>query len=381
MLTLSLLALTLAAFPATMVALNLAALREPAPVAPRVALPCDLLVSILIPARNEEANIGDALAAALAQVGARIEVLVGDDASTDRTPEIVGAVACHDPRARIIAVPPLPDGWAGKVHACHRLAEAARGRYLLFVDADVRLARDAAARLAGHASATGAALVSGVPRQVMPTLGELLTVPAINLMLLGYLPIPLLRARPHDPALGAACGQLVLVEAGAYRAAGGHAAIPASFHDGLHLPRLLRRAGFTTDLVAGWGLATCRMYRGFPDAWAGFAKNARDGMARPAALPVWTLLLAGGHLLAPLLVVAALAGTGPVQPVWPAGLALLLSLGARAAITVATRESPWTIPLHPATVAVALAIQWQALLGGRARTATWKGRAAPGGAR
>ncbi|GJE03042.1 glycosyltransferase [Methylobacterium isbiliense] len=362
MTTLALIALVLALIPAALAAGNLLALRAPRPAAG------DDLVSILIPARNEAANLPETLGAALASRGVPIEVIVANDHSTDDTPGIVAALAARDPRLRLIAVPPLPQGWTGKNHACHVLAQAARGRHLLFIDADVRLGPDAAAALAVAAGRRGTALLSGVPRQITGSLGEGLTVPMINLLLLGYLPIPLARRVPH-PALGAACGQLVLIEGEAYRATGGHAAVRASLHDGVQLPRLFRRAGLRTDLVDGAPLAACRMYASFGQAWAGFSKNAHEGMATPRALPVWTLLLFGGHLLPWLLV---LAGETAGLP------ALLATMATRAAVTVKAREAWWTIPLHPLAVATTLALQWNALLRPRqAGAATWKGRTYP----
>ena len=175
--------LLLATFPATMAVANLFLVRRaqgaPAPGA---------LVSILIPARNEAANIAACLDAALAATGVAVEVVVMDDGSTDRTAEIVRAYAARDARVRLENAPPLPPGWTGKVHACARLAEAARGTHLLFIDADVRLAADAPARMAGHAAASGAGMVTGVPRQVIGSLGEALTVPMINFLLFCYLP-------------------------------------------------------------------------------------------------------------------------------------------------------------------------------------------------
>jgi hypothetical protein len=203
-------------------------------------------------------------------------------------------------------------------------------------------------------------------------LGEALTVPMINFLLLGYLPIGLMRQRPHDPGLGAACGQMVLVEREAYFSAGGHAAIRGLLHDGIQLARVFRRKGIRTDLVAGGTLASCRMYSGFGEAWAGFVKNAHEGMATTKALPVWTVLLVGGHVL-PVLLVGASA-FGAASPALPLA-ALALSLGARAAITAATREPLATIPLHPFAVLVTLAIQWSALIRvRRRRPSDWKGR-------
>jgi hypothetical protein len=205
----------------------------------------------------------------------------------------------------------------------------------------------------------------------MMSLGELLTVPSINLLLLGYLPMGFMRLS-RDPGLGAACGQLMLVEREAYRSSGGHAAIRSLIHDGIQLARLFRRKGFMTDLVPGERLASCRMYKSFDEAWSGFAKNAHEGMATPAGLPVWTVLLLGGHVLP--------FGLLAVAPTLPVLLAALLSLGTRAVVTLTARENLLSIPLHPFTTLAGLAIQWSVLLRiGRSRRAGWKGRFYPVG--
>ncbi|NOG72113.1 glycosyltransferase family 2 protein [Roseicella sp. DB1501] len=355
-----LISLGLAALPAALGAHNL--WRLPRPRAEGAAG----LVSILIPARDEAANIEACLDAALASRGVAIEVVVMDDGSTDGTPEIVRRRAAADPRLRLLAAPPLPPGWTGKVHACARLAEAARGDWLLFLDADVRLAPEAAAALAAHAARHRLAMASAVPRQRIGSLGEALTVPAINFLLLGYLPGGG-RAETRQPGLAAACGQLLLCEARAYAAVGGHGAVRGVLHEGLALARRFRAAGHRTEVVDGAPLAECRMYRGFAECWAGFLKNAREGMATPLGLPVWTVMLGGAHLW-----------PWALLPAWPAALALLLGFGLRIAVTRRAREPWWTVPLHPATMLVALAIQYWAL--GRwllGRPAGWKGRAYP----
>lgn len=371
-LALALVALAFALLPAILACANLIALRTPEPGPGR-----DGLVSILIPARNEAEAIAGTVRAALASTGIAVEVLVGDDHSTDATAGIVRALAETDPRVRLVPVPTLAEGWTGKNHACAALAAQARGDHLLFIDADVTLAPGAAAGLVAHARASGSALVSAVPRQIMGCLGERLTVPMINFLLIGYLPVPMMRTSLR-PALGAACGQLVLVDRAVYAQTGGHGAIRARLHDGVFLPRVLRQAGHRTDLVAGHALASCRMYRTFAESWAGFSKNAHEGMATPRALPVWTLLLVAGHVLPLILVIAAAFGLATPGAGLIALFALVVSLATRAAITLVTDEPAATILLHPFSVAMALAIQWNVLLSPRrAGAAVWKGRSYP----
>ncbi len=359
-------AAALGALPLLMTMVNLRALRTPTLAAglPRVA--------ILIPARDEEGAIAGCVEAALASIGAEVEVVVLDDGSRDRTASIVRALAQTDPRLRLATAPPLPPGWNGKQHACHVLSGLTGCSILVFVDADVRLAPEGVARLA---SALGADdLVSGVPRQVMVTWPERLLIPMINMLILGYLPVPLMRLRP-DPSLGAACGQLIAVRAAAYARAGGHAAIRESRHDGLKLPRAFRAAGLRTNLVDATALARCRMYHDGPTVVAGLLKNATEGMAQPTALPFWSLLLLVGHVLPwVILVQAVLQGDGGTAAV--AALVGAMPLAARLLQALRFREPLSGVVLHPFGVMALLAIQWVALARGLARRPTsWRGRA------
>lgn len=349
--------LGLAMLPLALALDNLRRLRTPAPTAVR---PC---VSVLIPARNEEANIADALAAVFASQGVEVECCVLDDSSTDATPSILAA--CADPRLRVIAGSALPAGWSGKQHACWSLAAHAGHELMVFVDADVRLAPDALSRMAGFMAAhPGLGLASGFPRQITQSWAEMLLLPLIHLLLLGYLPIGRME-RDAAPALGAGCGQLFIARRGAYFLAGGHAAIRASMHDGIMLPRAFRARGLMTGLFDATHLASCRMYNDAASVWEGLTKNATEGMAKPMALPVWTALLAGGHVLPFLLL-----------PAPPAVAACLCAWGLRALLAARFRQSWVSVLLHPLGVLALLALQWVALaraaLGVRA---TWRGRA------
>lgn len=352
-------ALFLAAGPVLLALVNMALLRAPAPASGRPQ------VSVLIPARNEEANIEAACRCVLASEGVDLELIVLDDASTDRTPEILRGIT--DARLRVAEAPPLPPGWSGKQHACHVLGGLARHELMVFVDADVRLAPNAVAGMAGFMQRRPVGLASGFPRQITVTWSEQLLLPLIHFLLMGFLPIAAMR-RSLSPGLGAGCGQLFIARRTAYRRAGGHAAIRASLHDGLTLPRAFRRVGEMTDLFDAGGFAACRMYRDAAQLWEGLRKNATEGMAKPAALPVWTVVLGGGQVLPAVLVL--------VQPSVTAAAALLAGIGLRLALAVRFRQPLLSSLLHPLGVACLLALQWWALLratGGA--KATWRGRA------
>jgi hypothetical protein len=353
-------ALVLAAAPLALAADNLRRLRVPALALGR---PC---VSVLIPARNEAANIGDAVGCVLASTGVDVEMCVLDDGSTDDTAAILAGIG--DPRLRVFQGGVLPPGWSGKQHACARLAAHATHDLMVFVDADVRLAPDALARMAGFMQRNDVGLASGFPRQVTGSWAEMLLLPLIHLLLLGYLPMARME-RDVSPALGAGCGQIFIARRAAYARAGGHGAIRASLHDGITLPRAFRRAGIMTGLFDATDLARCRMYQDSAGVWEGLTKNATEGMAKPIALPIWTLLLAGGHVLPFLLLAAPL--TAPLA--WPA---CLCSWGLRAVLARRFRQSWLSVMLHPVGMVALLALQWVALLRAALGVkATWRGRA------
>ncbi|HAV62095.1 MAG TPA: glycosyl transferase [Verrucomicrobiales bacterium] len=379
-LTLSIVALVFATVPFVFFLLNRAVYRAPRRVAADAPLPG---VSVLIPARNEAANIHAALDSVLSSPLARLEVIVLDDQSSDNTAEIVRMVARKDSRVRLEPAPPLPAGWCGKQHACHHLAGLAQFPYLIFMDADVRLAADAPARMVHFMESNQAdsprlnengycgpvALASGVPHQQTGTFLERLLIPLIHFLLMSYLPMRGMR-NSCRLSTAAGCGQLFIARADAYRKAGGHAAIRATLHDGVKLPRAFRRAGFMTGLFDATDLATCRMYHGAGETWRGLGKNAVEGLAAPRLIGVMTLMLFCGQVL-PWLILPFASGLA----LGFAGASGLLSLAPRLAGAAQFRQAPTGVLLHPVSIVLLLVIQWQAffrwLMG---RPNSWKGR-------
>ena len=305
--------------------------------------------------------------------------------------------ADRDPRVRLGTAPELPEGWCGKQHACHALARLARYDTFAFLDADVRLAPDALARLEQFRRDTRADLVSGFPRQVTVTLLEKLLLPLINWLIVCYLPVRTMR-KSRIAGFGTGCGQWFLTTRAAYTKSGGHAAIRASLHDGVKLPRAYRAAGLRTDICDATELATCRMYHNAGQVWYGLAKNAREGLGGPVGIYVWTVLLIGGHVLPLFLAVGCLPGLlfegfddyyfpGPETAARHAAnratlavslAACALSLLPRMLAAARFRQSWLGASLHPVGISLLLAVQWYAALRNWfGRPVGWKGRAHP----
>lgn len=366
--------MTMALIPALLTWSNLRLFRPP-PAAPGGG-PCPS-VSVLIPARDEEAAIESSVLAALASRDVEVEVIVLDDRSEDATARIVSELARGDGRVRLVPGEDLPAGWCGKQHACWILAHEARHSFLVFIDADVRLAPDALARLAAGMEESRVDLLSGFPRQETVGLLEKLVIPLMHFILLGFLPIARMR-RSGRPEFAAGCGQLFMTRRGAYDRAGGHAAIRETLHDGLKLPRAYRLAGLRTDVCDATDLATCRMYRSASAVWNGLAKNAGEALAAPRMIGPMTFILLVGQVMPVLLVVAATAGfPSPWTPLETACalLAFACSYNSRWASAIRFRQSRLGAILHPVGVLIFLAIQWYAFARDRAgRPSAWKGR-------
>lgn len=367
--------LALASLPALLTLANLRFFTRaprPAPGAPAAG------VSVLVPARDEARVIGRLAAAVLANRDVDLELVILDDDSQDETAAIVSALAVTDPRVRLLRGQPLPTGWCGKQHACWQLAQAARHDLLVFLDADVTLEPDALARTVAFLETRGVDLASGFPHQETGCLLDWLLLPLIHFVLLGYLPLAIARI-DNRPGLAAGCGQLFITRREAYRACGGHAAIKASLHDGIKLPRAYRAAGLSSDLFDAGDIARCRMYGTNREVLRGLGKNATEGIAAPGSILPFTLLLAGGQILPALLLGSGLAAGWEGWPTWGVAMALAAAAAAWAPRLLAVYRFGHSLTsalVHPLGVAVFLGIQWTALIRRSLGLKTsWRGRA------
>lgn len=331
----------------------------------------DGTVSILIPARNEAEHIGAAVAAALAQGAVVAEVLVYDDHSTDGTAERARAAAGGDPRLRVLAPEPLPPGWCGKPFACARLAAAARGEWLLFLDADTRPQPEAAARLVAEAERRGCTLLSAWPGLELRGFWERALLPLLNHVVFTLFPAPL-SFRSNRPAFGLAHGACILARRAAYERTGGHSLVRGELFEDTALARAWRAAGERALCLDGQDIVRVRMYDSFAAIWRGFLKNIRPAFRRE--LSFWLFLLFRGTLF--LFPFAALPAALALGGDWrPAAGAAAAALAGRLAQARRFDYPLAHILLHPvaegALLAVGVASWYQWRWGGGV---AWKSR-------
>lgn len=241
-----------------------------------------LEVSVIVPARDEEASLASCLRSLVSQLGPRYEVIVVDDHSTDRTRAIADAFP-----VRVIASDPLPGGWSGKCNAAWSGAKIASGNWLLFTDADTVHAGDSIASGLREAQSVGAAMLSYSPKQEVHSFAERALMPVIFAELAATYP-PKDVSDPDSPA-AAANGQYLLVQRDAYDAVGGHAAVAAAILEDVELARMIKRAGFQLQFRLS-DVVSARMYRSFSQMWEGWTKNLALLFDHPRWLAVKRLL-------------------------------------------------------------------------------------------
>ncbi len=239
-------------------------------------------LSVLIPARNEAANIGPVVEAVLAAEGVRLELLVLDDHSEDNTSALVLRAIEGDSRARLLQGRTLPADWLGKSWACHQLAEAATGDWLVFIDADVLLQPKALAYALQQAEKGKLDALSVFPFQEMKTRGEQFTVPLMHQLLLSLLPLWFI-CWFKFPSLAAANGQFIMLKAADYRKHRWHEQVRFEIVEDIAIFRALKKAGKKVmTLTDPAGFIRCRMYGGFREGINGFSKNLLSGFGNSA---------------------------------------------------------------------------------------------------
>lgn len=338
------------------------------------------LVTAIVPARNEAANISVCVASLLNSVYPRLEIVVVDDGSTDGTGDIVRILAEHaGGRLRLVEGAPLPEGWLGKPWACWQGVQHARGELLLFTDADTRHEDALLGHAVGALQERQADMVSLLPRQLMLTFWERLILPHIfTILFMRYHDLERVN-RTRNPRDVIANGQFILIRRDAYERTGGHNALRGEVVEDQKLAQRLIRDGGRLFVAHSAAMMETRMYRSLGGIVEGWSKNLALG-SRSAA-PAWiapaipwliALWLVGAWVVPPTtLLLSLLAGVGRSLYGWSLA-ATVFSLGfwlvMLAVLRVPLRYAPW-FPMG-AFVAALLFVR-SALRGTRVE---WKGR-------
>jgi chlorobactene glucosyltransferase len=327
------------------------------------------LVSVIIPARNEEDVLGSCLDGLLAQSYPSLEILVVDGDSTDGTRAVAQA---REPRVAVLDEPPLPEGWVGKNWACWNGAQRARGELLLFMDADVVLDRDAVTTAVEWAQRDRADLVTFAGRIEMVGAWQKIVLPFYIQMVLTYFRTP--RVNRADSRTAMANGQFLLVRRSAYDGTGGHPAIRDRVLEDVALAQQFRAAGKILRVAWTPELVTTRMYRSSHAMYEGLLKTVsgvRFSAAREAGFAV---ALVAFYWL-PLALLPAGLWTGSVWVIGFGAFLWVALFGKHVAFNRAAQASAIYGLLFPVAVGYYLVLVLVALgRGMTGRPVRWKGR-------
>jgi chlorobactene glucosyltransferase len=341
------------------------------------------LISICVPARNEENNIRNCVESALAQNYPNIEVIVLDDRSTDATLTQLTEIASRDSRLLPINGSDLPAGWAGKPHALFQASAVAHGEWLCFVDADTFLKPNALSACYAKAIETHADMFTTMNEQILGSFWEKVVMPLVMTALsVGFSPRKVNDPNSRDAI---ANGQFIMIRRAVYDAIGGHEKVKDQIVEDKAISEQVKWNGHRLVVADGTKVIRTRMYTSLPSMWEGWTKNIYLGLrGHPALLllgafgatlavmaalflPLWTLfgilwLFNGGAWLAVVVVIQSLLVWG-----W------LVYFRARVARSM--NISAWyalTTPLGAGVfAAMMLASAWKVISG---QGVTWRGR-------
>ena len=310
-------------------------------------------VDVLIPMRDEEDNVEGSLKSTLnSELLEASSIYVLDDGSTDQTGKLISEFKVNK-----LTGTQLPAGWLGKVWACHNLSKAGSGKYLVFLDADVRLHPYAIASAITRMNKFGWDFISPYPRQIAGSFLEKLIQPLLQWSWLASVPLRLAEKFPNR-SMTIANGQFFIVKRSAYEEAGGHAAIPGEVLDDLELARLLISKGFKGGVADGSAVASCRMYKTNSQLIDGYTKS------------LWK---AFGGQFGTIVAIILLFFTG-ISPYLGIGAPATFIFLSRFLAAIKTRSNPAYAFLHPISIVILLYLITLSSIRKSRGTLIWRGR-------
>jgi len=310
-------------------------------------------IDVLIPMRDEEENVEACLKSVLnSELLEASKVYVLDDGSSDSTGQLISEFKVNK-----LTGTPLPSGWLGKVWACHNLAQSGSGKYLVFMDADVRLHPYAIASSITRMNKFGWDFISPYPRQIAGSFLEKLIQPLLQWSWLASIPLRLAEKFPNR-SMTIANGQFFIVKRSAYEKSGGHAEISGEVLDDLELARLLVSHGFKGGVADGSAVASCRMYKSNAQLIDGYTKS------------LWK---AFGGQLGTVVAILLLFFTG-ISPYLGIGAPASFIFLSRVLAAIKTRSNPAYAFLHPISIVLLIYLITLSSIRKSRGTLTWRGR-------
>lgn len=268
------------------------------------------LVSVLIPARNEERHIEACIRSLSNQTYPNFELICLDDRSTDGTSDILRRLEATESRLRVLAGRPLEPGWFGKAHACHQLAQAATGSWLVFIDADTTWQPDTLQRVIATAAQRHLDLLTGFPRVISTHLLGWLVTSMMVVTIAFHLPVRLVETS-RDARFVAACGMLMCFSTSAYERIGGHQLSGQHLVEDMALARSAKVEGLRVGLVDVSDMGAVDMYENASAVVNGYAKNLYAGVGRrPGILVALIVYYAFLFVFPPVVLLSMLAVGG-----------------------------------------------------------------------
>ena len=329
----------------------------------KVYLENNPLVSVLIPARNEEDNIAECIKSILNQSYKNIEIIVCDDNSTDNTESEVLQFDSY--KIKLIKGEELRKGWLGKNWACYQLSKQANGDHLLFIDADVRITANAVEYAMGTMQKNNIKMLSCFSTQKIISFGERLIVPLVNWLLLTFLPLKKVLTSKNEK-FAAANGQFILFERKKYFEIGGHEAVRNNIVEDMEFARILKSKGEKIITLLGNNIVNCRMYKSFGESVKGFSKNFYPGFKTNSAAFLFLITLLFMSFVLPF-VLAFQNYFYLVHVIIIISMRILLSL-------MSNQNVSFNLLLHPLQMVMMFLIGVNSIYTNLTKKAEWKGR-------
>ncbi|WLR47139.1 glycosyltransferase family 2 protein [Halobacillus litoralis] len=327
-------------------------------------------VSLLVPLRNEAGNVEGLIRSLRSLTYPDLEVILLDDHSEDGTLDKLNEQVADDERFSVIQGKELPEGWNGKVHACHQLSQAANGECYLFLDADARVAPGTIQQALAMMQQKKASMLSGFPNYPNNHFLSHMLVPLQHMVVLLHLPL-FVANHTKKPMFTAACGIFIIIDRKAYEAIGGHASVKDSLVEDVHIAREVKKHGYKMILANITKSVLSYMYVSGKETWEGFKKNVYTGIGRSVGMVLFLTLFYAVVFLAP----ACFAIVGLVTGDFAFLLPYLLTVAFKMYVDARTGHPLWLSFLLPVAVVLLISIMMASMfVHKRGEKYQWKGR-------